>query len=229
MKQATAAFYRPEHWNPESRLDLARRVRGAAPSVRVWASVLLVQALLMGCSASSGQAEGESAGRPADAWGAIAAAEASGETLEVTTSLRRLRQDVERALAEVGWATLRIQSGELGGGLGGDLPDLLETTDAGEQAGDGVQAGAVSSMQAPPALRVWALLPDGRTATLVARVIGQAEGTDVIDRPRQHFRVHARVGRFGDAEAEEHLLHALKGKLEGKPLRQRILFMLPSP
>lgn len=176
---------------------------------RGWAVVglLLMGLLAAGCSAAGPKGEaGEDESSP---WGAGAAAERAGESLEVTASVRRLRQEAARSFAAMEWAVLRIEGGE----VGADAADLLD----GSSEGQG------------PALRAWALLADGRTAAVVGRLGQRVAGEDAIGGNNYRISVYCRVGRFGDAALERSFLDELAKKLRGKPQRQRIFFVLPSP
>ncbi len=173
---------------------------------------MLLGLLVAGCAASGGKAtsaQGPGVAVGDEAWGPITMAERSGQSLQVLTSLRRLRQEVARSFAAMEWAVLRLEGGE----VGADAPDLLDA----------------AGTNPPPAVCAWALLADGRTATVVGRVTQRGEGTDAIGGVNYLLTVYARVGRFGDSPLERRYLDELAAKIQGKPQRQRIFFILPSP
>ncbi|MCC7408687.1 MAG: hypothetical protein IT442_11495 [Phycisphaeraceae bacterium] len=95
----------------------------------------------------------------------------------------------------------------------------------------------------PPLLRAWALLPDGRTATIAAWVAPETAPDAVhastdrtgpgVDHDAPWLRepvaviLRVSVGRLGDAEIEKQYLDALEQTLRGPSQRRRIRFELP--
>jgi len=74
-----------------------------------------------------------------------------------------------------------------------------------------------------PTIQAALLLPDGRTAHVIA--VGAADGDSAS--AVAAFDVRIRVGRLGDPAREKTFLKQLSKTLRGKPMRQRIKFELP--
>jgi len=143
---------------------------------------------------------------------------ADGQDRTYVVSPRRLYEDIRRSIAALHWATVRIEK-----------PTEPATTEPAEDT--------------PPLQRAWALLPDGRTATIAAWVTSESP-PDAVQSSKDRtgpgadhdepwlrepvtVRLRVSVGRLGDEELERQFLDALEETLRGPSLPRRVRFELP--
>ena len=124
---------------------------------------------------------------PSVAEAAFEQALVDGSIAQWTADAARLADDIGRVFRDLHWGRLSVEP----------------TARMGNEPQGTSEAGKVS-------IQARALLPDGRTATVAARAVGDGQ-----------VRVAVRVGQFGDGPLEQRFVDALVKRLSGKPKRQR--------